>query len=198
MIHSSMIRSYLSYARNRTGIETQRLRLSLARSPSVLDASPPDGTASTDPNVLFLCYGNICRSPLAERYFEAVAEERGIDGISADSAGLRTTAGRTSPDDAVRVAGELGVDLSDHRSKPVTAELLEWSDLVFVMDLLNYHDLRRGFGDLDEKTRFLGVFSGEGYEISDPYGEGLDGFRTLYGDVIESVNGFVETLEFER
>lgn len=193
-----MIRSYLSYARNRTGIETQRMRLSLARSPSVVDMSLPDGTASTDSNVLFLCYGNICRSPLAERYLESVAEERGLDGLSVDSAGLRTTAGRTSPDDAVRVADELGVDLSDHRSKPVTAELLAWSDLVFVMDLLNYHHLRQGFGDLDEKTRFLGVFSGESYEISDPYGEGLDGFRTLYADVIGSVDGFVEVLESER
>ena len=193
-----MIRSYLSTARNHAGIETQRLRLALWRSQSVLDASPPDGSVSGDANVLFLCYGNICRSPLAERYLEAIADERGIDGLSADSAGLRTTAGRTSPDDAIRVAEEFGVDLSDHRSKPVTAELLEWSDLVFVMDLLNFHDLRREFGDLDDKTRFLGVYSGEGYEINDPYGEGLDRFRTLYGDVISSVDGFVETLESER
>lgn len=193
-----MIRSYLSTARNHAGIETQRLRLALGRSQSVLDASPPDGSVSGDANVLFLCYGNICRSPLAERYLEAIADERGIDGLSADSAGLRTTAGRTSPDDAIRVAEEFGVDLSDHRSKPVTAELLEWSDLVFVMDLLNFHDLRREFGDLDDKTRFLGVYSGEGYEINDPYGEGLDRFRTLYGDVISSVDGFVETLESER
>lgn len=193
-----MIRSYLSAARNHAGIETQRLRLALARSPSVLDASPPDGAASGDLHVLFLCYGNICRSPLAERYLDSVAEDRGIDGLSVDSAGLRTTAGRASPDDAVRVADELGVDLSDHRSKPVTAEQLDRSDLVVVMDLLNYHDLRRGFGDLDDKTRFLGVFAGEGYEISDPYGEGLDRFRALYADVVRSVDGLAEALEGAR
>ncbi|WP_144920661.1 low molecular weight protein-tyrosine-phosphatase [Halorubrum salsamenti] len=193
-----MIRSYLSAARNHAAIETQRLRLALARSPSVLDVSPPDGAASSDLNVLFLCYGNICRSPLAERYLESVAADRGIDGLSVDSAGLRTTAGRASPDDAVQVADELGVDLSDHRSKPVTAEQLERSDLIVVMDLLNYHDLRRGFGDLDDKTRFLGIFSGEGYEISDPYGKGLDGFRTLYVDVVRAVDGLAETLESER
>ncbi|WP_128905850.1 low molecular weight protein-tyrosine-phosphatase [Halorubrum amylolyticum] len=193
-----MIRSYLSVARNHAGIETQRLRLALARSPSVLDASLPIGTASPNPNVLFLCYGNICRSPLAERYLESTAADRGIDGLSVDSAGLRTTAGRASPDDAIRVAEELGVDLSDHRSKPVTADQLERSDLVVVMDLLNYRDLRRGFGDLDDKTRFLGVFSGDGYEISDPYGEGLDGFRTLYADVGRSVDGLAEALEPER
>lgn len=193
-----MIHSYLSAARNHANIETQRLRLALARSPSVLDASLPNGTASASLNVLFLCYGNICRSPLAERYLESVAADRGIDGLSVDSAGLQTTAGRASPDEAVQVADEFDVDLSDHRSKPVTAELLERSDLVVVMDLLNYHDLRRGFGDLDEKTRFLGIFSGEGYEINDPYGEELDGFRTLYGDVVRAVDGLVETLESER
>jgi protein-tyrosine phosphatase len=66
------------------------------------------------------------------------------------------------------------------------------------MDLLNYSDLRREFGDLDDRTRFLGVFSGEGYEISDPYGEGLDRFRTLYNDVVRSVDGLAETLESER
>ncbi|KDS92050.1 protein tyrosine phosphatase [Halorubrum saccharovorum] len=193
-----MIRPYLSAARNHAGIETQRLRLALAREPTVLDASLPDGAVSDDPNVLFLCYGNICRSPLAERYLESVAEDRGIDGLSADSAGLRTTAGRASPDDAVRVADDLGVDLSDHRSKPVTAAHLERSDLVVVMDLLNYSDLRREFGDRDEKTRFLGVFSGEGYEIDDPYGQGIDGFQALYGDVIGGVDGLVRALESER
>ena len=193
-----MIHSYLSVARNHAGIETQRLRLALARSPSALDASPPDAAESDDLNVLFLCYGNICRSPLAERYLESVADDRGIGGLSADSAGLRTTAGRASPDDAVRVADELGVDLSDHRSKPVTAEQLDRTDLVVVMDLLNYHDLRRGFGDLDDKTRFLGVFAGDGYEISDPYGEGLDRFRALYGDVIRSVDGLADALETVR
>lgn len=193
-----MIHPYLSAARNHANIEVQRLRLALARSPSVLDASLPSGAASATPNVLFLCYGNICRSPLAERYLESVAADRGLDGLSADSAGLHTVAGRASPDDAVNVADELGVDLSDHRSKPVTAEQLAWSDLVVVMDLLNYHDLRREFGDLDEKTRFLGIFSGEGYEISDPYGEGLEGFRTLYGDVVRSVDGLADALEAER
>ncbi len=190
-----MFRSYLSAVRNHTGIETQRLRLALGRSPSVLDPSLPAGAVAAEPNVLFLCYGNICRSPLAERYLESAAQ---TEGLAVDSAGLRTTAGRSSPDDAVRVADELGVDLTDHRSKPVTTELLAWSDVVFVMDLLNYHDLRREFGDCDEKTRFLGVYSGDDYEISDPYGEGIDGFRTLYGDVITAVDGVVDTLESDR
>lgn len=193
-----MIRTYLSAARNHAGIEAQRLRLRLARDPPVLDASLPDGAASETSDVLFLCYGNICRSPLAERYLESAAEDRGIDGLSVDSAGLRTTAGRASPDDAIQVADEFGVDLSDHRSKPATDALIERSDLVVVMDLLNYSDLRREFGDLDDKTRFLGVFSGEGYEIDDPYGGGLDGFRTLYDDVIRGVDGLADALESER
>lgn len=193
-----MIHPYLSYARNRAGIETQRLRLSLRSSPDALDTSPPDGALGAETNVLCLCYGNICRSPLAERHIRAQAAERGLDGISVDSAGLRATEGRSSPDDAVRVADELGVDLSDHRSKPVTSELLEWSDVVFVMDLLNYHHLRQGFGDQDGKTRFLGVYDGDGYEITDPYGEGVDRFRSLYGQVIRSADGFLDVMERDR
>lgn len=193
-----MITTYLSYARNRAGIETQRLRLSLQSSPDVLDTLPPVGAVGADANVLCLCYGNICRSPLAERYIRAQAAERGLDGISVDSAGLRTTEGRSSPDDAVRAADELGVDLSDHRSKPVTADLLEWSDVVFVMDLLNYHHLRQGFGDMDYKTRFLGTFAGDGYEITDPYGEGIDRFRSLYEQVVRSADGFLDAMEDER
>ncbi|WP_418286670.1 low molecular weight phosphotyrosine protein phosphatase [Halorubrum sp. DTA46] len=193
-----MIRPYLSYARNRAGIETQRLRLSLQPSPTALNDSPPSAALEPDANILCLCYGNICRSPLAERYLRNGLAERGIDGISVDSAGLRTTAGRKSPSEAVQVADEWRVDLSDHRSKPVTADLIEASDVVFVMDLLNYHHLRQGFGDQGEKTRFLGVFGNDGYEITDPYGEGIDRYRSLYGQVIRGADGFLDALERER
>ncbi len=189
---------YLSYARNRAGIEMQRLRLSLAPSPDALDTSALVESLPQNPNVLFLCYGNICRSPLGERYLRSAAAEREIEGLSVDSAGLRTSEGRSSPDDAIEVAAEFGVDLSDHRSKPVTDEHLQWSDVVFVMDLLNYHHLRQGFGDQGGKTVFLGAFSEDGsYEINDPYGETLDQYRTLYGGVVNGVDEFLERSDLE-
>ena len=193
------MRSYLTYARNRTGIEFQRMRLALSPSPDALDTSSLAESLPDEPNVLFLCYGNICRSPLAERYLRSAASERGIDGLSVDSAGLRTTEGRSSPGDAIEVAREFGVDLSDHRSKPVTEAQLRWSDLVFVMDLLNYHHLRQGFDDHEGKTLFLGsLTAGDGYEINDPYGETLDQYRTLYGSVVDGVDGLLETAQLDR
>lgn len=174
------------------------MRFDITPSPSPLDVPSLTRSIPSEPNVLVLCYGNICRSPLAERYLQSVAAERGINNMSVTSAGLRTEAGRSSPDAAVRVGREFGVDLSEHRSKPVTEELLQWSDAVFIMDLLNYTLLRRDFGDRDEQTFFLGTFTDGEYEIVDPHGEDLDSYRTVYSEVANSIDEFVDTLEPNR
>lgn len=184
----------LQQARRRFEVETIRLSLRARRDPRPLDRSRALGRLSDRPSVLFLCLGNICRSPMAERYLRTRLDAEGIDPSGVRSAGLLDRPGRPSPDPAVRTAAEFGVDLSDHRSRALTAEDLDRSDLVFVMDARNYRGLGRSFDGAREKAHFLGAFADGGFEIGDPYGGDEAGFRATYDRLSTAVDRFAEGL----
>lgn len=151
-----------------------------------------------DARVLFVCLGNICRSPMAERYAARRVAAAGAD-VDVASAGFVEREGRSSPDAAVEVAAEFGVDLSAHRSTHVTRGLLAESDLVFVMDADNYRRLRSRFPDAVDRAYFLGAVGDHasegwarllrtGFEIPDPVDGDHETFRAVYGDVADAVD----------
>ena len=124
-------------------------------------------------NVLFLCYGNICRSPLAE----LIARDA-LRGHDVASAGFHMTVDRPSPDHMKRAALKLDVDMDSHRSRKVTQQDIDRADLVLVMDWKNYTQLIRAFPEAKAKSTFLGLFApSPAIEIDDPYeftGERVD------------------------
>ena len=74
-------------------------------------------------NLVFVCTGNICRSPMAEGMFKKLLEEKGESGIDCSSAGLATFDGRPASDNAQAVALEYGVDISEHKSRMLTRSI---------------------------------------------------------------------------
>lgn len=115
--------------------------------------------------IVFLCYGNICRSPLAA----ALAEQR-LRGVDIDSAGFHQHEGRSCPEKIQRIGNSFGVDLSAHRSRRVTAELLANADLVIAMDKENLNCLGSEFSSVMERTTLLGLFGNPpALAIADPY-----------------------------
>ena len=115
--------------------------------------------------VLILCYGNICRSPLA-----AALAARRFPNASFTSAGFYPTLGRHCPDFVLAAADRLGVDLAEHRSKCVDAKMIDEAELVVVMDTYNHELLKRRFPHALEKTLFLGMLLPKPQlEIKDPY-----------------------------
>lgn len=115
--------------------------------------------------IVFLCYGNICRSPLAAK----LAEQR-LSGVAIDSAGFHATAGRRSPEKMLRIGSSLGIDLSDHRSARATRDLLLSADLVIVMDLENLDRLQKEFPEARSRSTLLGLFGNPPVlTIADPY-----------------------------
>lgn len=115
--------------------------------------------------IVFLCYGNICRSPLAAR----LAEQR-LSGVAIESAGFHEQGGRSCPEKILRIGNSFGINLSGHRSARVMENHLANADLAIVMDLENLHRLRREFPEIADRTTLLGLFGTPGtLAIADPY-----------------------------
>lgn len=147
------------------------------------------GTIPQIRSILFLCTGNICRSPYAEKAFPRVLSQSREGATSAgptdplqhDSRGGPTivsggflAAGRASPPEAVRIAGERGILLEDHRSRTVDAEMLAGVDLVVVMEREHEQKLRRVPGGAQVPVILLGDLDPESprqREIRDPWGQ---------------------------
>ena len=83
--------------------------------------------------VLFVCSGNICRSPMAAEYFRHHAAQRGLSHVIVDSAGTLGIEGSPASDEAIVAMREIGVNLSAHRSKGLTSEMLRNADLAIGM-----------------------------------------------------------------
>lgn len=116
-------------------------------------------------NVLFLCYGNICRSPFAERLLQRL-----LPGTTVVSAGFHSRDGRSSPEHVAQAARAHSVDLSDWSSRQVTARMVEEADCIVVMDASHIEALRTRHPEALAKTTLLGLFAPEGpAQVEDPY-----------------------------
>ena len=145
-------------------------------------------------SVLFVCLGNICRSPLAEGIFRHLAMEAGTD-FRIDSAGTGDWHLDEPPHRGSRaVASAHGIDLSGQISRQVRpGELGEW-DWIIAMDSSNRSNLLRLGADPD-RVKMLLFFAGEDAptDVPDPYFEG--GFERVYDLVHEGCEGLLEWLE---
>lgn len=116
-------------------------------------------------SLLFLCYGNICRSPVAEQLARRV-----LTNVEIESAGFYQHEGRPSPQNIISAASRMGIDLVHSSSRRVTEQQIERADLVFVMDAKNYGDLIRKYPEAAGRTLLLGLFLEQPtVNIPDPY-----------------------------
>ena len=83
--------------------------------------------------VLFVCTGNTCRSPTAEALARRFLRERGWDHVTVESAGTHAFPGAPASGGALRAAARHGIDLSEHRSRPLTPEMVAGADMVLTM-----------------------------------------------------------------
>jgi protein arginine phosphatase len=132
---------------------------------------------------VFVCFGNIMRSPMAERLFRRALTEHGIEGILVQSAGIHATPGSEAHPRSKVAARELGLPLEDHRSQLLTAQMVEEADVIFAMDFQNKAELLALFPQGEHKIFMLGAYSdavGHRCEIADPYFGDQDEARRCY------------------
>ena len=85
-------------------------------------------------HIVFICTGNICRSPFAEKLAAKLAEEEGLTALSFSSAGVLATPDDECSDSSITAAKAFGVSLQEHRARPLSDELLESASLLVVME----------------------------------------------------------------
>lgn len=125
-------------------------------------------------SILFVCMGNICRSPLAEAIMRHKLLKAGIKGVKLDSAGtIDHHAGEPPHHHSVSIAKENGVPIR-HKSRPVNEEDFIMFEIIFVMDHHNHRDLEAEFDDFiqdDQVHKVTKYLNGKGKNsnVPDPY-----------------------------
>jgi protein-tyrosine phosphatase len=143
------------------------------RAHTLLASLPPDA------HILILCHGNLCRSPAAEHFLRRHLSFRPCKVFSA---GLSHQENLPTPQDFAREARSFGIDLAGHRSRTMTHLLLEWADIILIMDRSN-QNLLLDFGQAAlKKSAWLGTWDPAGpFEIPDPYGKSPAVMRQVLG-----------------
>lgn len=153
------------------------------------------------PAFLFVCLGNICRSPLAEAAFRAAAESAGVDAI-ADSAGTGGWHVGSPPDRrSVAVAARHGIDISGLRARQVERADFQRFDHIFALDPQNLRDLRRiaPTNGLARLRLLLDVVPDrEGCAVEDPYYGGPEGFDRTWDEVRRAADALVREIVHAR
>ena len=146
--------------------------------------------------VLFVCLGNICRSPLAEAAFRAEAERLGL-AVEVDSAGTGDWHRGEPPDHRAQAAARRnGVDIGGYRARQVRAEDFVRFTHIVAMDPDNLANLERlrPSGAQAELSLMLAHAGRPGAPVEDPYYGGDDGFDVTWADVSAGARGLAQAL----
>lgn len=163
-----------------------------------LPALPSAYIHSPKKRVLFVCLGNICRSPAAEEVTRQILKERGLDNrFVLDSAGLYGGHAGELPDSRMRAhASRRGYSLT-HRSRPIRRSDFSDFDLIVGMDASNLSRLRAFAATPEEEAKIVSMADfcrqHPGWDhIPDPYYEGAQGFELVLDLLEDACNGLVD------
>lgn len=143
--------------------------------------------------LLFVCTANICRSPMAEAFAIAYATERRW-AVEVKSAGVHAMPDNPAAPKSITAMREADLDITKHRSQPLSDELVHWADHILVMEIRHATKIRDRWPGADAKVMMLGNFGGV-MEIADPYGAWFMGrYRTARDEIQKCVQTFMDRL----
>ncbi len=129
-------------------------------------------------NILFVCLGNICRSPLAEGIMKDLYAERNLLGVIESAGTADFNIGNAADYRSIAVARENGIDISKHRARKLLKSDFERFDYIFGMDAYNIACILKTAPDENAKKKVALI--AEDSEIADPYTSDIKAFRETY------------------
>lgn len=148
-------------------------------------------------DIVFVCKGNICRSPYAEARLQALLDTASLRGVSVRSAGVETTPGKPADPMAVLEAKKRGVSLAQHETARLSEEMIAGSDLVMLMDAYHLKELKRRYPESVSKSMYLGALlfgRPGGLNIRDPYGREPKAFKECFERIDQALANLVKLL----
>lgn len=139
-------------------------------------------------SILMVCRGNICRSPMAEGYFIHQLQSLNRSDITVTSAGITALVDQPADAHALEMMQQHGVDITKHRARQLTEELVRSASLILVMSDSQQRIVTKEFSFAKGKTFLLGHWGG--FEVPDPYKQPFQAFEKTYEQVSAAWQGW--------
>ncbi len=146
---------------------------------------------------LFVCFGNIIRSPMCEALLKQALPRLPSYLITVSSAGLNAVPGRAAHPWATAAAQGFGISLENHRAQLLTGDMVSQADAVFAMDYDDFVQLLSRYPEARNKIFMLSAYASEYHravEITDPYYSGEEATRSCYAVLNTCIENLVESL----
>lgn len=149
-------------------------------------------------SIIFICTGNICRSPMAEGVLRKKCSELNRTDIAVSSMGIHARDGFGASELAIQVCKKEGIDISEHKSRMLVPDELVKSDLVLVMEPLHLNYIYTFFPIISKKTFLLGSWPGENKAkgaIQDPIGVSIKVYSKIYKEITAHIDRILPTIQ---
>ena len=144
---------------------------------------------SAKKTVIFVCTGNVCRSPMAAGlFYDKLLREKAEGSVRVRSAGTWALEGQSASAYALQVMAERDLDIGVHHGRNLTQADVDEADLILVMTLRHKEVIAQDFQRSDGKVFLLSALAGPPYDIQDPYGGSIVEYRRTaaeLGDLVE-------------